>query len=89
MAAASAFHDTDLHDRLHQIGIRHLMITGIQTEYCVDGECRAAVGLGCQVTLLSMTTTHSTCRFSPPGQSLRTTLARRAAVSSRYRAPTR
>jgi nicotinamidase-related amidase len=50
---SSAFHNTDLHDRLGRIGIRRLMIAGIQTEYCVDSACRAAVALGYQVTLLS------------------------------------
>jgi nicotinamidase-related amidase len=50
---SSAFHNTDLHDRLRRIGIRRLMIAGIQTEYCVDSACRAAVALGYQVTLLS------------------------------------
>jgi nicotinamidase-related amidase len=50
---SSAFHDTGLHDRLRRIGIRRLMIAGIQTEYCVDSACRAAVALGYQVTLLS------------------------------------
>jgi nicotinamidase-related amidase len=49
---SSAFHHTDLHDRLRRIGIRRLMIAGIQTEYCVDSTCRAAVALGYQVTLL-------------------------------------
>jgi nicotinamidase-related amidase len=50
---SSAFHNTDLHDRLSRIGIRRLMVAGIQTEYCVDSACRAAVALGYQVTLLS------------------------------------
>jgi nicotinamidase-related amidase len=49
---SSAFHDTDLQDRLRRIGIRRLMIAAIQTEYCVDSACRAAVALGYQVTLL-------------------------------------
>lgn len=33
---SSAFHDTDLHDRLRRIGIRRLMIAGIQSS--VRGE---------------------------------------------------
>jgi nicotinamidase-related amidase len=50
---SSAFHDTDLHEQLQRIGIHHLMIAGIQTEYCVESACRAAAALGYQVTLLS------------------------------------
>ena len=49
---SSAFHDTDLHARLSRLGIDHLVIAGIQTEYCVDSACRTAVALGYRVTLV-------------------------------------
>ena len=49
---SSAFHDTDLHARLLKLGIDHLVIAGVQTEYCVDSACRTAVALGYHVTLV-------------------------------------
>ena len=49
---SSAFHDTDLHARLAKLGIDHLVIAGVQTEYCVDSACRTAVALGYRVTLV-------------------------------------
>jgi len=49
---SSAFHDTDLHTRLSQLGIDHLVVAGLQTEYCVDSACRTAVALGYRVTLV-------------------------------------
>jgi nicotinamidase-related amidase len=49
---SSAFHETDLHARLSQLGIDHLVIAGLQTEYCVDSACRTAVALGYRVTLV-------------------------------------
>ena len=49
---SSAFHDTDLRDRLSRNGIDHLIVAGLQTEYCVDSACRTAVALGYRVTLV-------------------------------------
>jgi nicotinamidase-related amidase len=49
---SSAFHETDLHAQLSQLGIDHLMIAGLQTEYCVDSACQTAVALGYRVTLV-------------------------------------
>jgi nicotinamidase-related amidase len=49
---SSAFHGTDLHARLSRLGIDHLVIAGLQTEYCVDSACRAAVALDYRVTLV-------------------------------------
>ena len=49
---SSAFHATDLHARLSQLGIDHLVVAGLQTEYCVDSACRTAVTLGYRVTLV-------------------------------------
>lgn len=49
----SAFHETDLQARLARAGIDRLVIAGMQTEYCVDTACRAAVALGYKVTLVA------------------------------------
>jgi len=49
---SSAFHDTKLHAMLSRLGIDHLVIAGLQTEYCVDSACRTAVALGYRVTLV-------------------------------------
>jgi nicotinamidase-related amidase len=49
----SAFQATDFAVRLEQAGIRNLVISGVQTEMCVDTTCRAAFALGFAVTLVS------------------------------------
>lgn len=49
---SSAFHETDLHTRLTGLGVDHLLIAGMQTEYCVDSACRSGVLLGYRVTLV-------------------------------------
>ena len=49
---SSAFHDTDLHRRLHERGIDRMVIAGMQTEMCVDSACRAAVSLGYRAVLV-------------------------------------
>lgn len=48
----NAFQDTGFQARLAQAGIDHLIIAGMQTEYCVDTACRAAVALGYKVSLV-------------------------------------
>ncbi|WP_246776859.1 cysteine hydrolase family protein [Microvirga sp. VF16] len=48
----SAFHGTDLHERLQARGIARLVIAGMQTEYCIDTNCRTAHGLGYAVLLV-------------------------------------
>jgi nicotinamidase-related amidase len=50
---SSAFHDTDFHARLQASRIDHLVLAGVQTEMCVESTCRAAVGLGYQLVLVS------------------------------------
>jgi nicotinamidase-related amidase len=50
--ACDAFHQTTLHEELQQRRIRELIITGCQTEYCVDTTCRRAVTSGYDVTLV-------------------------------------
>ena len=51
-AQCSAFHGTDLDAMLRARGITRLVITGMQTEYCIDTNCRAAHGLGYAVVLV-------------------------------------
>lgn len=47
-----AFQDTNLQRELESKGIKRLIITGIQTEYCIDTTCRRAYSLGYDVTLI-------------------------------------
>jgi nicotinamidase-related amidase len=47
-----AFQDTCLQRELESRGIKELIITGIQTEYCVDTTCRCAYSLNYDVTLI-------------------------------------
>lgn len=48
-----SFHETSLAGELEARRIRHLVLTGIQTDYCVDTTCRRAFSLGYKVTLAS------------------------------------
>jgi nicotinamidase-related amidase len=48
-----AFQDTGLQLELESIGIKELIIAGIQTEYCVDTTCRRAYSLNYDVTLVA------------------------------------
>lgn len=47
-----AFQDTSLQRELESKGVERLIITGIQTEYCIDTTCRRAYSLGYYVTLV-------------------------------------
>ncbi len=49
--ASDSFFETDLLEELQRREIRHLIIVGGMTEYCVDTTCRRAVTLGYDVTL--------------------------------------
>lgn len=51
-ARCSAFHGTDLDAMLRARGITRLVIAGMQTEYCIDTNCRTAHGLGYEVVLV-------------------------------------
>lgn len=53
-----SFFRTSLDDELKKQGIEHLVITGIQSEVCVDTTCRRAFSMEYKVTLVS--DTHST-----------------------------
>lgn len=48
-----SFHNTALHDTLHGLGIGHLVIGGLQSEFCVDSTVRRALALGYPVTLVA------------------------------------
>ena len=47
----SAFPGTELDAHLKRLGITRLVIAGMQTEYCIDTNCRAAADLGYKVVL--------------------------------------
>jgi nicotinamidase-related amidase len=49
----SAFNQTDFDAKLRRAGIDHLIVTGMQSEYCVDSAVRGAVERGYTVTLVS------------------------------------
>ena len=49
--ACSSFYNTELDSRLRVAGIGHLVIAGLQTEFCIDTACRVAQSLGYAVTL--------------------------------------
>ncbi|WP_407268795.1 cysteine hydrolase family protein [Radiobacillus sp. PE A8.2] len=48
-----SFFNTSLEDELKKQGIEHLVVTGIQTEACVDTTCRRAFSMLYKVTLVS------------------------------------
>ena len=47
----SSFRDTGLDAELKKLGVKKLVIAGMQTDFCVDTACRVAHGLGYDVTL--------------------------------------
>ena len=47
-----AFQGASLQFELDQRGVRHLVLGGLATEYCVDTSCRRAASLGYEVTLV-------------------------------------
>jgi nicotinamidase-related amidase len=51
--AADSFFETPLRQELEARGIKHLVLTGCMTEYCVDTTSRRAVSVGYDVTLVS------------------------------------
>lgn len=50
---SSSFVETDLQARLESLGTKALIITGAQTNYCVNATSNAGVKLGYEVTLVS------------------------------------
>jgi nicotinamidase-related amidase len=49
--ASDAFYQTELEQALTSRGIKHLIVAGGQTEYCVDTTIRRATTLGYDITL--------------------------------------
>jgi nicotinamidase-related amidase len=49
----NSFHGTDLHRLLQDRAVSHVVICGLQTEFCVDSTVRQALPLGYSVTLVS------------------------------------
>lgn len=49
---SDSFWDTNLQTLLTDLGVRKLIVAGMQTEYCVDTTCRRAASLGYEVTLV-------------------------------------
>jgi nicotinamidase-related amidase len=60
---SDAFAETDLGVQLESRGIRHVVIAGAQTEYCVDATARRAASSGYDVTLVADGHTTSASRF--------------------------
>ncbi|MFC9448314.1 cysteine hydrolase family protein [Bacillus cereus] len=48
-----SFHKTNLSEVLQEKGIEHVILSGMQTEYCVDTTTRRACSEGYKVTLVS------------------------------------
>lgn len=51
--ASDAFYKTELAATLEAANVTELMISGLQTEYCVDASCRAALSREYNVVLLA------------------------------------
>lgn len=49
--ASDSFYETSLREDLAARGIRHLVVVGCRTQYCVDTTCRSATVHGFDVTL--------------------------------------
>lgn len=47
-----SFHETNLQTELKSLGINKVILTGLQTDYCIDATCRRAGELGYQVTVV-------------------------------------
>lgn len=50
---ADSFYETPLEDELRARGINRLVVTGMQTDYCVNATCRSALSHGYDVTLVA------------------------------------
>jgi nicotinamidase-related amidase len=50
---SSAFHSTDFDAKLKHAGVDHLVVTGMQSEYCVTSAIRGAYERGYRITLVS------------------------------------
>jgi nicotinamidase-related amidase len=52
-SVCDAFHETSLKSMLNKHGLKHLVLTGFKTEYCVDTTVRRAPSEGFCITLVS------------------------------------
>jgi nicotinamidase-related amidase len=52
-ACTSGFGDTDLHEKLQEKGISHLIIVGLLSNTCIESTARSAVDLNYHVTLVT------------------------------------
>jgi nicotinamidase-related amidase len=59
---------TPLLDELRRLEVTHVVVTGMQTELCVDTTCRRAITLGLEVTLVS--DAHTTVDATLPAESI-------------------
>ncbi|HEX2592441.1 MAG TPA: cysteine hydrolase family protein [Rhizomicrobium sp.] len=50
---SSAFHDTDFDAKLKTAGVDHIVVTGMQSEFCVNSAIRGAYERGYKITLVS------------------------------------
>ena len=51
--ASDGFYQTTLQAELDRLSIEHLIICGLQTEFCVDATCRSAFSRGFEIVLAS------------------------------------
>lgn len=49
--ASDGFFETTLQAELDRLGVGRLIVTGLQTEFCVDATCRAALSRGFDIVL--------------------------------------
>ncbi len=86
-AASDAFYGTDLEEQLRTLAVCELIITGLQTEFCVDATCRAALSRDFDVVLVA--DGHTTGNSHLPAQAIiehhNNTLANIAHPSARLR----
>ena len=66
--ASDAFYETALADELRRLHVTHVVVTGMQTELCVDTTCRRAISAGLHVTLVS--DAHTTLDATLPAESI-------------------
>lgn len=64
----SAFRRTGLREYLEQKGIRTLVLTGLQTEYCIDATCKVAFEYGYEVIVPDGTVSTLDNRFLSAAQ---------------------
>jgi len=85
--ASDSFYRTDLEERLRALSVRELIVTGLQTEFCVDATCRAALSRDFDVVLVA--DGHTTGNSHLPAQTIiehhNNTLANIAHPSARLR----